>query len=90
MGYTLDKDGIKDIKYCDYVEITDVNDDEYIYNVFYSDEYGLCLYTEDEPLIKFLHIRNSRLESYYVTGEDRKSTRLNSSHTRPSRMPSSA
>lgn len=43
MGYTLDKDGIKDIKYCDYVEITDVNDDEYIYNVFYSDEYGLCL-----------------------------------------------
>ena len=24
MGYTLDKDGIKDIKYCDYVEITDV------------------------------------------------------------------
>lgn len=34
MGYTLDKDGIKDIKYCDYVEITDVNDDEYIYNVF--------------------------------------------------------
>ena len=71
MGYTLDKDGIKDIKYCDYVEITDVNDDEYIYNVFYSDEYGLCLYTEDEPLIKFLHIRNSRLESYYVTGEVR-------------------
>ncbi len=66
MGYTLDKDGIKDIKYCDYVEITDVNDDEYIYNVFYSDEYGLCLYAEDEPLIKFLHIRNSRLESYYV------------------------
>lgn len=71
MGYTLDKDGIKDIKYCDYVEITDVNDDEYIYNVFYSDEYGLCLYAEDEPLIKFLHIRNSRLESYYVTGEVR-------------------
>ena len=35
MGYTLDMDGIKDIKYCDYVEITDVNDDEYIYNVFY-------------------------------------------------------
>lgn len=68
MGYTLDKDGIKDIKYCDYVEITDVNDDEYIYNVFYSDEYGLCLCAEDEPLIKFLHIRNSRLESYYVTG----------------------
>ena len=49
MGYTLDKDGIKDIKYCDYVEITDVNDDEYIYNVFYSDEYGLCLCAEDEP-----------------------------------------
>ena len=71
MGYTLDKDGIKDIKYCDYVEITDVNDDEYIYNVFYSDEYGLCLCAEDEPLIKFLHIRNSRLESYYVTGEVR-------------------
>lgn len=71
MGYTLDKDGIKDIKYCDYVEITDVNDDEYIYNVFCSDEYGLCLCTEDEPLIKFLHIRNSRLESYYVTGEVR-------------------
>ena len=71
MGYTLDNYGIKDIKYCDYVEITDVNDDEYIYNVFYSDEYGLCLYTEDEPLIKFLHVRNSRLESYYVTGEVR-------------------
>ena len=71
MGYTLDKDGIKDIKYCDYVEIADVNDDEYIYNVFYSDEYGLCLCAEDEPLIKFLHIRNSRLESYYVTGEVR-------------------
>lgn len=35
MGYTLDKDGIKDIKYCDYVEITDVNDDEYIYIMFF-------------------------------------------------------
>ena len=69
MGYTPDMDGIKTIKFCDYVEITDVNDDIYIYNVFYSKEYGFCLITEDEPLIKFLHIRNSRLESYYVTGE---------------------
>ena len=34
MGYTLDMDGIKDIKYCDYVEITDVNDDN-IYIMFF-------------------------------------------------------
>ena len=71
MSNTPDMDGIKTIKFCDYVEITDVNDDVYIYNVFCSKEYGFCLITEDEPLIKFLHIRNSRLESYYVTGEVR-------------------
>lgn len=71
MNYIPDMDGTKSIKFCDYVEITDVNDDVYIYNVFCSKEYGFCLSTEDEPLIKFLHIRNSRLESYYVTGEVR-------------------
>ena len=69
MNYITGMDGIKVGKFCDYVEITDVNDDVYIYNVFCSKEYGFCLITEDEPLIKFLHIRNSRLESYYVTGE---------------------
>ena len=69
MNYIPDMDGIKTIKFCDYIEITDVNDDVYLYNVFCSKEYGFCLITEDEPLIKFLHIRNSRLESYYVTGE---------------------
>lgn len=71
MNYITGMDGIKVGKFCDYVEITDVNDDVYIYNVFCSKEYGFCLITEDEPLIKFLHIRNSRLESYYVTGEVR-------------------
>lgn len=71
MGYTPDMDGIKGIKFCDYVEITDVNDDVCIYNIFYADGYGFCLSTDDEPLIKFLHIRNSRVESYYVTGEVR-------------------
>ena len=33
---------------------------------------------------------NTEREQWYDFGLDRKSTRLNSSHTRPSRMPSSA
>ena len=45
MGYILDKDGIKDIKYCDYVEIIDVNDDEYIYNVFYIFKNSFAFFT---------------------------------------------
>lgn len=59
----------KGIKFYDYIEVLDMNDDCYIYNVFYSKQYGFCLTTEDEPLIKFLHLNNSRLESYYVNGE---------------------
>ena len=63
--------GTKGMQFCDYIEVTDVNDDVYLYNVYHSDRYGFCLISDDEPLIKFLHIRNSRLESYYVTGEVR-------------------
>lgn len=58
-----------EIKFYDYIEVLDINDDCYIYNVFYSKQYGLCLMTEDEPLIKFLHLSNSKITSYYVNGE---------------------
>ena len=58
-----------EIKFYDYIEVLDINDDCYIYNVFYSKQYGLCLMTEDEPLIKFLHLINSKITSYYVNGE---------------------
>lgn len=61
----------KGIRLCDYIEIVDENDDILVYNVFYNKEYGYCLITEDEPLIKFLHINNSVLESYYINGERR-------------------
>ena len=47
MGYTLDKDGIKDIKYCDYVEITDVNDDEYIKKLPRTMEEAIKAFKED-------------------------------------------
>lgn len=73
MNYIPDMDGIKGVKFCDYIELTDINDDVYIYNVFYTNEYGFCLSIDDEPLIKFLHIKNSKIESYYVTGEIKKS-----------------
>ena len=59
----------KGIQFCDYVEVTDVNDDIYLYNVYHSNRYGFCLISDDEPLIKFLHINNSKLEFYYATGE---------------------
>ena len=49
----------KGIKFYDYIEVLDMNDDCYIYNVFYSKQYGFCLTTEDELLIKFLHLNNS-------------------------------
>ena len=60
---------IKGIKFCDYIEVEDTNNDIYLYNIYHSNEYGFCLAGEDEPLIKFIHINNSILESYYVTGE---------------------
>ena len=62
-------DGVKRIKFCDYIEITDISDEVFIYNLFYDSEYGFCLSTEGEPLIKFLHINDSMVESYYVNGE---------------------
>lgn len=61
--------GSKSMQFCDYIEVTDVNDDVYLYNVYHSNRYGFCLISDDEPLIKFLHINNSRLDFYYVTGE---------------------
>ena len=61
--------GTKGMQFCDYIEVTDVNDDVYLYNVYHSDRYGFCLISDDEPLIKFLHINNSRLDFYYATGE---------------------
>lgn len=62
-------DGIKRIKFCDYIEITDISDEVFIYNLFYDNDYGFCLSIEGEPLIKFLHIKDSMIESYYVNGE---------------------
>ena len=48
------------------------------------------LVVDDDPgLLRLLTIR-LRAESYDVEAVDRKSTRLNSSHEIPSRMPSSA
>lgn len=61
--------GTKGMQFCDYIEVTDVNDDVYLYNVYHSNRYGFCLISDDEPLIKFLHINNSRLDFYYATGE---------------------
>lgn len=68
MNYSFDMDGIKSMKLCDYIEITDTSDDVHIYNLFLSKEYGLCLSIENKPLIKFLHINNSQVEEYYVNG----------------------
>ena len=61
--------GSKSMQFCDYIEVTDVNDDVYLYNVYHSNRYGFCLISDDEPLIKFLHINNSKLDFYYATGE---------------------
>lgn len=69
MNYRLDTDRTRGIKFCDYIEVTDINDDVYVYNVFYTNEYGFCLSIDDEPLIKFLHLSDSKIESYYVNGE---------------------
>ncbi|MGN1311533.1 MAG: hypothetical protein ACI4U4_00795 [Bacilli bacterium] len=66
MNFNINNNGIR---FHDYIEILDINDDCYIYNVFYSKQYGFCLMTEDEPLIKFLHLSNSKITSYYVNGE---------------------
>lgn len=56
---------IKEIKYCDYIEIATL-EEVFIYNVVWSSEYGLCLQLDDEPLIKELHIIDSKLVSYYI------------------------
>lgn len=66
MNFKPNMEGIKGLQLCDYIEIIDMNDDTYIYNVFYSKEFGFCLSSEDEPLIKFLHINDAKLEIYYV------------------------
>ena len=71
MGYTLDKDGIKDIKYCDYVDITDVYDYVYIYNVFYSDENGIRLSTgNDEPQIILKEEKRMSKKTCAEVGDD--------------------
>lgn len=65
----IDSNSVKGIQLCDYIEVIDMNDDVYSYNVFYSKEYGFCLIIEDEPLIKFLHLNHSKLEIFYVNGD---------------------
>ncbi|UKI26703.1 MAG: hypothetical protein L6V91_08170 [Bacilli bacterium] len=32
--------GSKSMQFCDYIEVTDVNDDVYLYNVYHSNKYG--------------------------------------------------
>ena len=49
-----------------------------------------CPYDEDAILLKPAELRSHLREAGFTTTKDRKSTRLNSSHSQQSRMPSSA
>ena len=53
---------------------------------------GICINAPASEMTyaQWLKVINVNLNSVFLTDTDRKSTRLNSSHTRPSRMPSSA
>ncbi len=53
-------------------------------------ENGVKYTIVDDTHFKYAGLNEDNLFGYYVTEEDRKSTRLNSSHTDISRMPSSA
>ena len=66
MNYQIELNNVKNIKFCDYIEVTDENDDIYVFNIYYSRELGFCLSTEDEPLIKFLRLKDYYLYANYI------------------------
>ena len=56
-------------------------------------DYGMLLLTDETQVMHINHSARAELDAAHplqLLGRDRKSTRLNSSHSRRSRMPSSA
>lgn len=57
------------IQFCDNIEITTENDEVYIYNIAWTKNNRICLQYEDEPLIRELNFRDSKMTIHYVNGE---------------------
>ena len=60
-----------------------------LYVKYHDEEWGRPV-TDDGKLFEFLVLESAQAGLSWITILDRKSTRLNSSHDRQSRMPSSA
>ena len=58
-----------EIVFCDYIQVTDSVDDEYIFNVVCISNQGLGLKNEDGPFIKDLTVTDSKLIAYYPDGK---------------------
>ncbi|MBQ8192993.1 MAG: hypothetical protein IJZ46_02865 [Bacilli bacterium] len=69
MNFVLNNKEVSFIKFCDYVELTNNNDDVYSFNIVWIKSNKFYLQGEDERLIKELQIINSRLLIYYLNGE---------------------
>ena len=72
----LDKNEVKSIQFCDYLEVTSIYDDVYMFNVNWSSSEGLYLTLEGELpnekiCIKKIHLVDSTLIFFYLNGETR-------------------
>ena len=66
--YLYDKE-IDSIKFCDYIEVTTKEDNKYIYNITWDKTEHFCLQLDDEPLIREITIKDSKLIIYYTDGD---------------------
>jgi len=67
-------DGIREIKYCDYIEIIDDKDNTSVYDVYSvcNPEFALYLKEEAGDYIKKLEIKDSKLIVHYANGNELK------------------
>lgn len=69
MEFKFNKNDMNFIQFCDYIEVTTIDDNVYIFNVARNKYAGLLLLYEDDYPIKEISLTDSKLTIHYINGE---------------------